>query len=263
MEQLPVILVFVFSSLLSIVPCAGHYVRFSEKLRHGIIGGKEARPHSRPYMAYLKIGGSICGGSLIAPDWVLSAAHCEGKITVILGAHDVDQTEHTQQILGVQSYYVHPNYTDVDSMPINDVMLLRLSPRAQINHYVQTIPLTNSGSDLPQNTLCNVAGWGLIDKTHSTNKLFETNVTIVNRRSCRRIYYQLTDGMICAGSTDKITDSSQGDSGGPLVCGGTVEGIVSFGYDHPPGVYAKVGKYLDWIRDTISQHKDTDVNPAI
>ncbi|XP_068090191.1 mast cell protease 1A-like [Hyperolius riggenbachi] len=253
MEQLHVfLLIFLCSLLCKPSPSVG-------KFQHKIIGGHEAKPHSRPYMAHLQIGHVFCGGSLIDPGWVLSAAHCHGDITVTLGAHDISQAENSQQIFGVKSYHVHPEYDDESPVPFNDVMLLQLTSKAELNRYVQPIALPTSTRDLPQNIHCSIAGWGLIDKIHTTDKLFETNVTTVSRRLCKRYYPELSDGMICAGSSDKMTDSSQGDSGGPLICGGFQEGIVSFGYHHPPGVYARVGKYLAWIRQVISKHEDPEI----
>ncbi|KAM9111808.1 mast cell protease 1A-like [Pangshura tecta] len=230
--------------LLSLLACPSTH---AGALQSQIVGGHEAKPHSRPYMAALKFSNRFnCGGFLVAPDWVMTAAHCMGDITVILGAHNIYEPEESQQMLGVETYYKHPEYNSISVA--NDILLLKLTAKAKLNKYVQVIPLPKSSSDIPTDTKCSIAGWGLIDKERVTAKLFETNVTIYSRRKCLNIYPQLNDGMLCAGSFHQLKDSSQGDSGGPMICNGVVQGIVSFGNSFPPGVYTRIANYLPWIK---------------
>ncbi|XP_069504450.1 duodenase-1-like isoform X2 [Ambystoma mexicanum] len=181
---------------------------------------------------------------------LLFLCHCR-SVSIILGAHDLHKYEPAQQMFAVQSYHVHPQYDDDSMIPFNDILLLKLAKPATINKYVQVIPLPKVDNDVQTGTACSMAGWGLIDASRGTDRLFETDITIVSRKKCTRLFPFLDDGMICAGSTNKIRDSSQGDSGGPLVCNGVVEGIVSFGMDFPPGVYTRISHYLPWIKETI------------
>ncbi|XP_069414886.1 granzyme B-like isoform X2 [Ovis canadensis] len=93
-----------------------------------IIGGHEAKPHSRPYMAYLQYWNqdvqSRCGGFLVREDFVLTAAHCHGSsIKVTLGAHNIKQQERTQQVIGVRRAICHPDYNPKNFS--NDIMLLK------------------------------------------------------------------------------------------------------------------------------------------
>nr|XP_048676579.1 granzyme B-like [Caretta caretta] len=93
-----------------------------------IIGGWEAKPHSRRYMAYLEIQDGqvkkICGGFLVKTNFVLTAAHCQGdKITVKLGAHNISEQERSQQKIPVHHQIPHQQY---DKKTLNnDIMLLQ------------------------------------------------------------------------------------------------------------------------------------------
>lgn len=228
----------------------------ADYLRSFIIGGQEAIPHSKPYMAYLTIKEQFttdfCGGFLVGSDWVMSAAHCwkpNSTITVLLGAHDVHKQETSQQSFKVLKVSIHHGYKHGTVSSPNDIMLLKLDKKATLNKYVQIIKLPLYTSNLV-GRWCNVAGWGYNDDGSYPNTLYEVSITIVSREYCVQYYSGNTikDCMICAGYYASGKDSSQGDSGGPLVCNGIAEGIVSFGKPVPPGVYTRISWYRSWFR---------------
>uniref|UniRef100_A0A8C3T166 Peptidase S1 domain-containing protein n=1 Tax=Chelydra serpentina TaxID=8475 RepID=A0A8C3T166_CHESE len=209
----------------------------SGALRSQIVGGHEAKPHSRPYMPALKVsGGFNCGGvSVSIPGlashnprmWVFQHQRVMVRVCLVLELN------------------LKPGLTPIST------------PR-QIpdDKYVQVIPLPKSSSDIPPDTKCIVSGWGLIDKEVATAKLFETNIAVLSRRKCLQFYPELSSGMVCGAWVllNPISPClSQGDSGGPLVCNGVVQGIVSDGFQFPPSVYTRIAHYLPWIRKTMGQ----------
>ncbi|XP_046511410.1 granzyme B-like isoform X1 [Equus quagga] len=93
-----------------------------------IIGGHEVKPHSRPYMAFvrylIKEKRKNCGGVLVRQDIVLTAAHCWGSsIKVTLGAHNIKKQEKTQQVISVKEAIPHPHYNS--KKITNDIMILK------------------------------------------------------------------------------------------------------------------------------------------
>uniref|UniRef100_A0A8C3QKY5 Peptidase S1 domain-containing protein n=1 Tax=Cyanoderma ruficeps TaxID=181631 RepID=A0A8C3QKY5_9PASS len=225
-----------------------------------IIGGREVKPHSRPYMAYLIIqNGSkpffSCGGFLIRPDAVLSAAHCVDKkgITVILGAHNIRGRERSQQKFRVRQWVIHPKYSR-DGFK-NDIVLLKLKPKARINKNVQLISIPRRMERVIVGTKCEVAGWGWTSVPgHTTNVMREVELKVQKEEICQNLFknYQ-RQSMICVGGDSSKKASYKGDSGGPLICKKKAHGIVSHGRErHPsPEVYTNISYFEPWIREQL------------
>uniref|UniRef100_A0A8C3H9Q2 Peptidase S1 domain-containing protein n=1 Tax=Chrysemys picta bellii TaxID=8478 RepID=A0A8C3H9Q2_CHRPI len=229
-----------------------------------IVGGRDCRIGSRPYqVALLRNGHIYCGGSLIDPKWVLTAAHCRsgiGSLQVHLGNYNLRAKEGTEQIRRIRKFFVHPGYNlrRYD----NDFMLLELDAPAQLNSYVNTV---NLATRCPSpGTPCIVSGWGSISSPRSMacwgvegGVEVGLNVYSVSQARCQGTYGSIiTENMFCAGVEQGGIDSCQGDSGGPLVCNGRLQGVVSWGMSvcalpGRPGVYANVCKAAQWVRNTI------------
>ncbi|XP_044842057.1 mast cell protease 1A-like [Mauremys mutica] len=223
-----------------------------------IIGGQEAQPHSRPYMAYLSIQRTgktyICGGFLVAKNFVLTAAHCKGeKITVTLGAHNIREREQSQHKISVSRQILHPRYNKKTYK--NDIMLLQLHHNAHLTKEIGLIDLTSAHGRVSPGTMCSVAGWGKTILTDSSDTLQEVNLLVISDKTCDNQYpHYYSSSMLCAGDPDDQKSVYHGDSGGPLVCCGVAVGIVSTGFKNsiaPPAVYTRISHFVPWITDTM------------
>jgi len=221
-----------------------------------IVGGTEAGIDEYPF--YVNWGGQ-CGASLIAREWIMSAAHCDPistnnvKINRSRGiGYDVGRGE----MATIIDRFPHPNYNG--NTHDNDIMIMKLEKPVDFD----PIPL-NFNDNVPRNDQdLKVIGFGRLESGGSSpRELQEVVVQYVDNDTCNRDESydgDITDQMLCAGVPGGGKDSCQGDSGGPIFTydGGISQvGVVSWGRGcarpDKPGVYARVSSYESWIKGII------------
>ncbi|MEE6521988.1 hypothetical protein FKM82_020371 [Ascaphus truei] len=194
--------------LLCLIP-QGH----TGSLKDRIIGGREAAPHSKPWMAYITYNNQagerlVCGGFLVSRDFVMTAAHCAGRNTqVSLGLHSLDDKS-AKNTFPVLVSNRHANYDSATHD--SDIMLLKLKAKVHLNDAIQPIALPKKNKRVASGTVCNVAGWGQMGHGRVPRVLMEVNVTVVNNQRCQEsIPVELSDAMMCAGQPGSNGDAAK------------------------------------------------------
>ncbi|XP_039606277.1 granzyme K-like isoform X2 [Polypterus senegalus] len=190
---------------------------------------------------------------------------CETNIKVTLGAHSIDETEPGKQTIDVEKKVIYKGF--VWATHGHDIMLLKLSQKAELNDFVSKLPLPSGEADPAVGTECRIAGWGANEYNgKQSSKLQEVRVTVKDREKCNANYNgEITKNMMCAGDDNGGHDSCQGDSGGPLLCNGIFTAVASFGYrcglPKYPGVYTLLtDDYLNWIKEEIEQFRNNTLS---
>ncbi|XP_045715046.1 chymotrypsin-C [Phyllostomus hastatus] len=243
---------------------------FLPNLAARVVGGDNARPHSWPWqisLQYLRddTWRHTCGGTLIASNFVLTAAHCISNsrtYRVAVGKNNLAvEDEEGSLYVGVDTIFVHEKWNSF--LVRNDIALIKLAEPVELSDTIQVACLPEAGSVMSQDYPCYVTGWGrLWTNGPIAEELQQGLQPVVDHATCTQKDWwgtMVKDTMVCAGG-DGVISACNGDSGGPLNCQAEngsweVRGIVSFGSGlgcntlKKPAVYTRVSAYIDWINE--------------
>jgi len=233
-----------------------------------VIAGVNAKEGRWPWQILMLMGGSPgCGGSIIGPRHVVTAAHCvdgyEGwpsYFSVRVGEFDRETKSGHEAEYRVKRVFKHHKYNNPSAIN-NDIAMFELERPILFNKYVQPICLPKA--DPPVGTQCYITGWGKMKHPgNMVRYLQQAEMPVVDNKVCNKknkasIGIPVTDAMICSGDGGESRRSGcHGDSGGPFVCniGGRWElhGAVSHGSSRCAStesytVYARVNHFKNWI----------------
>ncbi|MFB7908189.1 trypsin-like serine protease [Kitasatospora sp. NPDC056076] len=257
------------------VPLAALGAAGPAQAQRRVVGGATVSTADHPWIVALASrqqfgsgrSGQFCGGALVTPTKVVTAAHCfydeaKGRVDrpglkVVVGRDDMRGSAGHE--VAVQRIWVHPDYNFAANM--NDVAVLTLDESQGSRPVVELVGQGESGP-YAAGTAAQVYGWGdTSGRGDYSPVLRRVDVPIVADQTCAHAYPGGQDGkfdargMVCAGEEKGGKDACQGDSGGPLIVAGRLVGLVSWGTGCAeaahPGVYTRVSSVTDAVRSAL------------
>jgi Secreted trypsin-like serine protease len=229
-----------------------------------IIGGTNASISDFPWQIYLISGNYQCGGSIISPGWVVTAAHCvknSSGNTISPALMTITAGSSTPTTSGTR-YYVsqvipHPNFSGTP--PENDIALLKVSSSISCANCkpIKLMSAENAAEGFTNPGIMSwITGWGLTNPLNQDGplNLQQALVPIVSNATASVVWTTIPVTDIMAGYLNGNKDACSGDSGGPMSVYVNGEyklaGIVSWGSKtcDTYGGYSKVSTLESWIR---------------
>lgn len=237
----------------------------SDLMQPYILGGSVSHRGQWPWTVALMVGNSfLCGGTLVADRWVVTAGHCVESVSKTpyliraqFGTTSLTQADVTSR--RVMEVIRHPDH---DFIYNADIALLHLQHQVRTNDFIRKACIPQQSQLLTSGLICYISGWGVtrIEDYYTTvlpDMLHHAKIKLWSQSKCKKAYAaKLKDSMFCAGYDYGGIDSCKGDSGGPLVCrvrnhwmlmGVTTWGESPCGQLHKPGVYTRVDAFTGWI----------------
>uniref|UniRef100_A0A8C9A6N5 Transmembrane protease serine 3 n=1 Tax=Prolemur simus TaxID=1328070 RepID=A0A8C9A6N5_PROSS len=238
-----------------------------------IVGGNTSTLAQWPWQVSLQFQGyHLCGGSIITPLWIVTAAHCVYDLylpkswTVQAGLVSLLDSPAPSHL--VEKIIYHSKYKP--KRLGNDIALMKLAGPLVFSEMIQPVCLPNSEESFPDGKVCWTSGWGATEDGagDASPVLNHAAVPLISNKICnhREVYGGIiSPSMLCAGYLKGGVDSCQGDSGGPLVCQERrvwkLVGATSFGIGcaevNKPGVYTRITSFLDWIHEQMERDLKT------